>query len=332
MWLCGHMKILGSDPRLDRALEDWARVAPSLGFDPSGFKSRVIWEKDDAQRSHIVVRLKGSRTLILKRVFKAPQDASLPEAVAAQQAAFTALAERAKAHAPEVLFASEDGTFVLMAEASGKTLNDHLNAGRPHAQMLRRTGKWLAAFHGSNPTETRTYQPKYMVGHVQRMADGIADGSLNVAQPDLFAACCARVPQIAEGMTDQQTVSATKHGDFNLRNILLGPDGATGLDFKPVSTAPVGFDIARLLMDYAELFQAAADVPAGALLSDATLDAFFEGYDLVGRDDPSVRFVPYVQILNDWRLIPPDPAKRSWRQAARMDRIASLARTAFALN
>lgn len=320
------MKIMGSDPRLDRALGEWTQIAPTLGFDPAAFKARIIWQKDDAQRSHIVVRLKGARTLILKRVFRAPNDVGLAEAVAAQAAAHVQLADNPKAHAPEVLYTANDGRIVVMAEASGKTLNDHLSAGRPHAQMLRRTGRWLARFHASGPTETRTYQPKYMVGHVARMADEVAAGKLHIAQPDLFTACCAKIPVIAEGMMQQQTVSATKHGDFNLRNILLGPDGATGLDFKPVSSAPVGFDIARLLMDYAELFQPEGTAQTGALLSDDTLDAFFDGYDLVGRDDPSVRFVPFVQLLNDWRLIPPDPARRSWRQVARMDRIADLAR------
>jgi hypothetical protein len=314
---------------MKQALAEWGQIAPTLGLDPAAFRPKLIWQKDEPARSHIVVRLRGPRTLILKRVFKAPEDEALDAGVTALRAAHDRLTTYENAHAPQVLFASDSGDIVVMTEATGKTLDDHLTAGRPHAQMLKRTGAWLAAFHASSETEKRRYQPRFMVAHAGRMADAVQAGTLAVADPDRFVACCRAIPALAEAATDQATISATKHGDFNLRNILLGPDGETGLDFKPPSSAPVGFDIARMLMDYAEMFQPDTDLSAGALLSDATLDAFFDGYDLVRRDDPAVTFVPYVQVLNDWRLIPPQPAKRSWRQKARYKVITVLARNGF---
>ena len=314
---------------MKEALAAWAQIAPGLGCAPCAYKAKLIWQKDEPARSHVVIRLKGPRPLILKQVFKAPEDAGLAQSVAAQQDAFDRLRDHADAHAPEVLFTNDDGTLVVMAEATGKTLNDHLTAGRKPVDMLRRTGAWLAAFHGSSPPEVRTYQPKFMVAHANRMADAVTEGRLSVALPDLFVHCCRGLGSYAEKAEGQQTLSTIKHGDFNMRNVLLGPDGATGLDFKPVSTAPVGFDIARILMDFAELFQRSRDLSPGAVLSEETLAAFFSGYDLVGLDDPSVRFVPYVQLLNDWRLIPPDPQRRSWRQTARMTAIERLARNGF---
>ena len=321
------MKLLGTDLRLKQALQEWAQIAPTLGLDPSAFKAKLIWQKDERTRSHIVVRLKGPRKLILKRIFVAPDDDNLTDGVAAQRRAFARLERHDQAHAPDVFFAAPDGRTVVMVEASGKTLNDHLRAGRPHDQMLRRAGAWLDAFHRSGGTEARTYQPRFMVNHVGRMRKATLNEAMRVTLPELFVACCAHIPTVAQACEGQPTISATKHGDLNLRNLMLGPDGETGLDFKPVSSAPVGFDIARLLMDYAELFQP----DSNSLVSNETLDAFFDGYRLVDRNDPSVRFVPYVQLLNDWRLIPPNPAKRSWRQTARMERIEALARSAFDL-
>lgn len=47
------------------------------------------------------------------------------------------------------------------------------------------------------------------------------------------------------------------------------------------------------------------------------------------RDDPTVRFLPYVQLLIDWRAVSANPAKRSWRQTARMDSIEAMARNTF---
>ena len=318
-----------TDPRLKQALGEWAQIAPGLGLDSRLFRAKLIWQKKEPDRSHVVIRLRGPRGLILKRVFTAPQGGNSNQSIAAQRDAFERLVPYDKAHAPEVLFANDTGNIVVMVEASGKTLNDHLSGGRAHGQMLKRTGAWLAAFHVSSETEKRIYQPRFMVNHAERMASGIEAGQISVADPQRFVTCCRLVSQHAAKVTDQATISAAKHGDFNLRNILLGPNGETGLDFKPQSSAPVGFDIARILMDYAELFQPTAELEPGTLLSKATLDGFFRGYNVVTRDDPAVTFLPFVQLLNDWRLIPSDPARRSWRQTERYKAITALAQNGF---
>ena len=317
---------IGRDPRVKQALAKWAEVAPQIGQEAAAFRSRLIWQKDEPTRSHVVLRLTGPRRLILKAVFRAPADDPLHAAVSALRAAAERLSDHPKAHAPEVLYA--DDTLVIMTEATGKTLEAHLTAGRAHGPLLRRAGAWLAAFHGASAMEDRTYQPKFMLRHAENMARDVRAGKMSVAEPALFLACCDALP--ARAVHDMRTLSSVRHGDFNMRNLLLGPDGETALDFKPSSYAPVGFDIIRLLMDYAELHQPVADVPAGAVLSPATLQAFFRGYTLVDGHDPAVRFLPFVQLLNDWRLVPADTSKRSWRQAARMDTIAALAKNALA--
>jgi len=321
--------VLGrTDPRVEQALAEWAKVAPSLGLDPKVFRAKLIWQKDEPKRSHIVVRLSGPKNLILKQVFSAPSGEDLVAGVVALHEAHERLLPYDHAHAPEVVFANDTGNFVVMTEAKGKTLNDHLEKGRSHVPMLRRTGAWLAAFHASGATEQRTYQPKFMVQHAARLADDLKSGAILVPEPDLYLQCCHLIKRRAIEVQGRQTISANKHGDFNLRNILLGPDGETGLDFKPPTTAPVGFDIARILMDYAELFQSNSEVAPGEVLATDTIDAFFSGYDLVDKNDPAVRFVPFVQLLNDWRLIPFDPTRRSWRQKIRLDRVVFLARNA----
>ena len=316
--------VMGRDPRVKQVLSAWAGIAPSLGFDPDAFRARLIWHKDDQTRSHVVLRLTGPRRLILKQVFRAPDDDPLSDAVAALRAAHARLAVSARAHAPDVLFA--DAAVVVMTEAVGKTLEDHLSGGRA-TPLLRRAGAWLSAFHCAGDLEPRTFQPRFMLGHCARLAEAVRRGARTVPEPDLFLACCNALP--ARAVDGAATVSAAKHGDFNMRNLILGPDGETGLDFKPAATAPVGFDIARMLMDFAELHQPRDTLPAGTLVSQETLRAFFAGYMLVDSDDPAVRFLPHVQLLNDWCLIPAAPEQRSWRQRARFDGIVALAHNAL---
>lgn len=82
------MRISSTDPRLKQALAEWAKIAPGLGLVASDFKSKVIWQKDESNRSHIVVRLKGPRVLILKRTFVAQDSDDLVEKVITQRDAF----------------------------------------------------------------------------------------------------------------------------------------------------------------------------------------------------------------------------------------------------
>lgn len=321
------MSIGHQDPRLKTARDTWAEIAPSLGLAPDAFQLKVIWQKEEPDRSHMVLHLNGPRRFIMKMAFRhRPTDPPRP-ALDALRAAHARLKPFDKAHAPEVLYASDNGDVVVMTEAVGKTFEEHMSAGRNPAPLLRRAGAWLACFHQGGDIETRTYQPRFMLDHIRRMVNNVQSGALVVPQPDLFVEYGEFVPRLA--VEEKTTISADRHGDFNLRNLMLGPEGETGLDFKPVSTAPVGFDIARFLTEFAELFQPVDSLSPGDILSDHTCRAFFSGYSMVSEDDPAVQFLPYIQLLNDWRLIPVGAAQRSWRQSARFDAIVALVRNAM---
>lgn len=318
------------DPRITTALAEWHEIAPDLGLNPSAFRAKLLWQKEESNRSHIVLRLASpDRKLVLKRIFKPSNNSRTRESLAMQQRAAQAMAGLDGLLVPQVLHVSPDGALGIMQHVPGKTLNDHLEAGKPAEIMLRRAGKWLGAFHGAFETSQRTYQPQFMVRHMARVSATVEADMTSLPERDLFLRCAERIPAIADRFTGQRTVSAQKYGDLNLRNILIGPDGVAGLDLAPDSSAPVGFDIARLLMDYAELFQPPGDPVRGSLLSEATLEAFFQGYRLVGMDDPAVGFLPYVQILNDWRIIPVRDQDRSLRQSRRLAMILHLAEHAF---
>ncbi len=317
------------DTRIKETLGLWADIANELRLDASDFRHKVLWQKNEPNRSHVVLELIGANLkLVLKKIFL-PTDMRLTESMEMQQKAAQAMPRNQGLFAPEVLYVSQDGSLAVMEFLQGKTLNDHLEAGKPEDRILRRSGKWLAAFHSSFQTTTRTYQPHFMVNHIQRVAQKVALDQVKVPERDLFLRCCDRIPAMADKCGDRQTISAKKHGDLNVRNLMIGPPGVVGLDFAPESAAPVGFDITRLLMDYAELFQDPSDVLRGQLLSSQTTKAFFDGYSLVGVDDPAVEFLPFVQILNDWRIIPSKSSDRSLRQSHRLGNLLYLAQKGF---
>ena len=326
------MHSLFPDTRVETAISGWAGIAVSLGLDPTEFTHKLVWQKDEARRSHVVLRLVSpTRQLILKQVFRAEGNKDVVGAITAQRDAAERLSAYPNAHAPAVLWMSDDGWTTVMEAVPGKTLDQHLTDDRPPKPVLKRTGAWLAAFHRTSEEGRRKYKPRFMVNHIQHLRDQVDAGEIDLPEPKLFSACAAQIPRIAAEFEGRLSVSCAKHGDFNLRNIILGPTGATGIDFAPHQTAPVGFDISRILLDYAELFQRSQDVPQGAVLAPQTLEAFFSGYDLVTPDDPGVGFLSYVQLLKDWRAVPSNKAERSWRQARRFDTILALAHRAFDL-
>jgi len=293
------------------------------------FGTNCFGKKSEPDRSHVVLLLVAdAQKLILKKVFE-PENHSMKQAMQMQSKACLNMSAIDKLGAPEVLYVSQDGSLSVMEYVPGKTANDQLEADKPAAQILRRSGAWLASFHGSFPTNTRVFQPHFMVNHISRVSEKAEAAEFSLPERDLFLRCCERIPFIADQFMNGKTISAQKHGDLNTRNILIGPNGVFGLDFAPESLAPVGYDIARFLMDYAELFQNPSDIKRGQLLSDEVLRVFFKGYDLVGPDDPSVGFLPFVQILNDWRLIPSKSEERSFRQSRRLAAIKRLAEKGF---
>lgn len=317
------------DPRIEGVLGLWRVAARDLGLDAESYRHKLLWQKNEPDRSHIVLLLVGdAQKLVLKKVF-APENHSMKQAMDMQEAVSRNMGDDSAFSAPQVLFVSKDGSLSVMEYIPGKTVNDQLQAGKPANQILRRSGEWAASFHGSFSTNERVFQPHFMVNHISRVCEKVEASEVSLPERDLFIRCCERIPFIADQFMNGKTVSGQKHGDLNTRNILIGPKGVYGLDFAPESQAPVGYDIARFLMDYAELFQNTSDVTRGQLLSADAVQAFFKGYDLVGPDDPAVGFLPFVQILNDWRIIPAKKSDRSIRQSRRLAAIRELAEKGF---
>ncbi|MGR3433429.1 MAG: phosphotransferase, partial [Shimia sp.] len=91
--------------------------------------------------------------------------------------------------------------------------------------------------------------------------------------------------------------------------------------------APVGYDIARLLVSYVQMVGDLDAIPSGGVVPPAALDAFFEGYTLVPRDDPGVQFMLRVQVLTDWNRMHPRMTAQSLIRHAR---VKAIARRAFA--
>lgn len=319
------------DPRIASAAMTFDALARRCGLAPEGFTERLIWHKQEAGRNHVVVEYRrGQVRLVLKQGFGKDTTGFRP-GIEMQMRAALALKASPTAHAPEVLALDEDTGAALMQAVEGETLDELLAEGADPLPLIRQAGLWLAAFHRALGIEKRFFQPRFMLNHLATHHERIAEKPALVAEPELYLACSAQLSDLALPYHGQPTVSAVRHGDYNLRNLIIGPDGATAIDFKPAQTALVGFDIVRILLDHATLYGDPQNASRAGLVDPAVLGAFFAGYDLVNAQDPSVRFLTWVQFLTDWRAIPADPERQSLRQMQRLARITAMARRAFAV-
>jgi len=319
------------DKWIRQLLDDWVPLALRAGLTPDAFQPGDSWHRRDARRAHLVLRLDGpQRSVIVKRIFAPVDQDRFRAAMSAQRRAEAALRGHPTANAPRILATDPEACICLMDCAPGETVDALCADTSDPMPALRRAGAWLAAFHKSAAQEQRRFQPGYMVDHIADLGRQVGDGTLKIRAPAAFLSHARQVPGWARSFDQGPTVSAVKHGDMNMRNILLDDHGcATGIDFSGQGPAPVGFDIARFLLNHAEVYGDLDHLKTGSAVTPAALAAFFEGYDIVGPADASVAFMLKLQLLIDWVRVPPEDKGSSMLHHIRFQRIRKLAEVAF---
>ncbi len=309
------------------ARDAFKRLAREAGLKPQFYELRGEWIKDDANRLHIVQSYGGDGALpvVLKLALR-PQNAEEFAAImAAHKRAMRALDGAEGVTVPQILAEDAGAQAYLMTFQEGETLLNLCRSAEDHAPYLRAAGQWLSAFHEGTFQEDRQFRPRFMAGHMQMLAEQVETGARKIRGGKKFVRYARQVPDLAKAYRGRDSKVAGKHGDLNAHNILIGNEVAA-YDFLPKSDAPVGYDIARLLVSYMQMVGDIDAIPKGDVLPPEALEAFFEGYSLVGRDDPGVQFMLRVQVLTDWNRMHP---KMTAQSLIRYARVKAIARQAF---
>lgn len=311
------------------AEQTFKRMARELGLKPQHYRRAGQWIKDDANRLHIVQLFNsdGGLPVVLKQAVRPEDPAEFQAILSAHKHAQRAFDGQSDLTVPQVLAEDADARAYLMTFQPGKTLLNLCRERDDHGDLLRRVGAWVSAYHSATMTEAREFVPRFMADHITLLADQIDSGARHVREGATFVSYARQMHGVARDYTGQQSKVAAKHGDLNAHNILISDSQVAGYDFLARSDAPVGYDIARLLLSYAESVGDLEALSPGAVMPDGMLEAFFEGYGFVPSTDPGVQFMLRVQVLTDWnRLSPQD----TFQNTIRFARIAEIARHVFA--
>lgn len=317
--------MIGMKRRYEReALANWPELAQQAGIDPTGAQVKRRWVKLQKARHQIVLQLAlaDEQRVILKQIFRPSDQTAFGAMVKAQKVAWQLLPDRFGA--PNVLADNKLHQLFLMEDVAGEDLFQKLNSDGDHAALLSQAGAWLSAYHNATFEQRREFRPSFMARHLEKLAKEAEIGVRRVPDPAAFALSARIFAVDQELFAGQETVIAARHGDYNLRNILVGGAGVQVIDFSPTQMLPVGYDIARLLLHYMLIFGQNADLPAGQVISREAEDAFFDGYKTTGPDDPSYRFLTRVRLMQEWNVHYPVTRRQYLRNRQRYKRIRAL--------
>ena len=336
--------------RIDSGLKHWPQLAQAAGFEPQGWKARLLASRQDSRADRVVLALShpDHPPLICKQALGAADIAASAAAIAAQRRAVTALAAQPGAGAPRILAALPDAGAILMEQVAGIQLADAVQdwgitapdaesraASRatnfasaqdtgPATAAIARAGSWTQAFHQSAPVEPRSFQPRFVAEHLGQAAQSVRNGQRRIARAGRFLACVERVLASASLAQSAPTRAAIRHGDLNARNLILSTStqNVWGIDFQDNAIMPVGYDIARLLVALAECCPLA---PGDKVVPAPIRRAFFASYRLSDESDRSIGFLCAARLLSNWLSLPERRHHMSLPQSLRFQRILALA-------
>lgn len=318
---------MGTDALMKAALAVWPELAAQIGARAGDWVPRRLAFREDARVSRILVRLDrpGSGPLVLKHEARPLRPEVFVRAVEAHLAAHAACPEGV----PELLAADVARLALVMRLVEGRPLSVLLDGAGAAEQcdLLRRAGAWLARFHAGALGAPRLFQPKFTLNFLRHVLEELDRGDRAVQEPARFRRAAEALCAAQGAFEGRMTQAAMTHGDMHMRNILVGETCVWGIDFAGGRVVPVGHDIGRLLADVAILRADHARVRPGQVLPDDALAAFFEGYDLVGAEDPSVQLLMRHRVLAEWWGLP--VAGLTPAQARRWQGISALAQRVF---
>ena len=327
------MNDLLATPDFSATAAVWAEVSPALGYGTARQTLHLVRARlSDAHQRVVVLAIGqgGAPDLILKHSLSGQERQHFDKGVAAHRRAAQAFDTAPRMHVPDLLYVVPERQFLVMEAAEGKTAFDLIaDDETTRAEVLWACGAWMRHWHDGTYDRDNPINPNVVQKSLRGLRDRVATGKRQVARPRAFLACAALVDEMAEAARGHVTKLASTHGDLNLRNFIIGPEGTTVIDFGANHTVPISHDLARFVVNYANFFYPQDAVLANADWFERDLDIFFDGYGADGRDDPSFRYLLRMQIIKDWSNSPARLSDRNALHRHRWDGIQLLASFLF---
>ena len=317
------------------ALDAWKDVSGRAGLPRDGWSFTRLSKREDAEIARISHRVAHPDHDALTYKFQLRPVAA--EGFAAeyhmQAKAHEAFPHSAELTLPRPVYLDADHQASLMTYMTGRPLSEYMrDACFDRVEQLRLlvlAGRWLDAYHRAGAPQEIAFQPAHTVAYYTGLRERILAGELRVAAKPLFLQGIDKIVSMAPEVAGQKTVTAAQHGDFHMRNLIFDGQRMAGIDISKDQHAPVGYDIAKILLDYTSILRGETDLRPGQVIPDDAMAAFFDGYRLVGPDDPGVAFLLFARILATLVHVPQKQKDRTDAKQRTLARLRPIAQNAY---
>lgn len=306
----------------------WPALANAAGLDPAGYDVSILRtrvQRGEA-RTLLLVQAEGRPSLILKHA-EGEADGWFESQIAAHRRAHEIFADAPGLTVPDLLAVDTDRRAMLMEHVAGQTAHDAI-AQAPDAAMrldiLRACARWAGHLHRGGEVKFGRVRPDRALRQMAEWRASVTGGEVRIPDRDRFLSLLDRVTAHAEAARDRKTTRVAVHGDLSLRNVMVGPDGVTGIDFGTTGLQSPAADLARLLVMYATFFGPSAQAGAPDDLA-AARAAVLGAHAGRWRDGVELTHLLGVDVLRIWLSIPPHRWSRGATKQRRWRGISAIA-------
>ncbi|MEL6465402.1 MAG: phosphotransferase [Pseudomonadota bacterium] len=319
---------------LDRLADlHWQSVKDQAGLPQKGWTHARLARRDDPHNSSLTQRVSHPTAgeFAYKFQLRPESQEGFEAHFQRQQVAYDSFPHSDALGMPRPVFVDAVRRVSLVDYVDGVPVSEVMKRGTtPDAQLalLTQCGAWLDAFHRCQH-ETRRFRPAHTLRYYEKLKQKIETREVSVAARGLFLRGIDTLAATAPNYEGKNTVAAIQHGDFHLRNLIWSAGRIVGIDVSKAQIAPVGYDVAKILLDFTSVCREGVALPSDHIIHPDTLAAFFKGYRLVGADDPSFNFLLYARILATLRTVPGAQRDRTHAKTRTLQRLRPIAEKAF---
>lgn len=328
-------ELIDRDEIIKNAMSIWPDLVQKAGFEAANYSPITLKVRTVIGSSRVVVLLlgEGVENLVLKAEYPVPSGDNFQSNVDGHLKAYKVLVDVAQLHVPKLHLADELTESQLFEYVPGRPVHELFELAElgieDRHKLLSQCGQWIGRFHTGTFVRLNRINPDVMLNSMAGLVKRVESRDHEVPRRGMFLECAAKIPAMGEAIRGQETRISATHGDLHLRNLMIDGEDIYGIDFSAMRDVPTAHDVAQFLVRFGSYFYEDLQPDATEPFSVGDLDAFYRGYGEEHRQDPALKYLLPIQLLQEWARIPKDKNQRIKTAQKRLHGILKMAQIVF---
>lgn len=328
-------ELIDRDEIIENVMSIWPELVQRAGFEAADYSPIILKVRTVIGASRVVILLlgEGVKNLVLKTEYPVPSGDNFQNNIEGHIKAYKVLVDVENLHVPKLLLADEVTESQLFEYVPGRPVHELFEMAElgfeDRHKLLAQCGQWIGGFHTGTFVRLNPINPDVMLNSMADLVKNVESRAHEVPRRGMFLECAAKIPALGEAIRGQKTRISATHGDLHLRNLMIDGEDVYGIDFSAMHNVPTAHDVALFLVRFGSYFYDDLQPDATEPFSAGDLDAFYRGYGEEHRQDPAMKYLLPIQLLNEWARIPKDKTQRIKTAQKRLHGILKMAKILF---